>query len=79
MLQAQELYRTTGTDHFPEQIAIEVHYQNAFFDMTDEGLLAFSNFLFRVGGYVIVHRRDQKYGYCATELLLLRVSCGNRG
>lgn len=58
----------------PHQIALEVHFQNSFFDMPEEGLLAFSNFMF-YKGYVLAHRRDNRYGYMATEVLYVKVSC----
>lgn len=58
----------------PAQIAVEIHFQNAYFDMDEEGLLSFSNFMFH-HGYVLAHRRDNRYGYMATEVLFVRVSC----
>lgn len=70
----QKTLDTTGVDTFPEQIALELHYQSAFFDMPDEVLLAFSNFLFRIGGYVVAHRRDNIGAYMCTEVLLVRIS-----
>lgn len=68
-------FEETGVDHFPTQVAIEVHYQAARFHLDEDALLGFANYAFHVGGYVVAHRRDNWEGYHAAELLLVRVNC----
>ncbi len=67
-------HESGGTvDMFPTQIGLEVHYTTPFFDVSQQGLLAFSNMLFHLGGYVIAHRRDNRLGYGGSEFLFVRI------
>lgn len=68
-------FQDAKSSEMPQQIALEVHFQSAFFDLDEKALLAFSNMLFIKGGYVIVHRRDNVDAYTASELLFAKVSC----
>lgn len=59
----------------PKQIALEIHYQAPTFDLDENALLAFGNFMFYEAGYVIAHRSDNPYGYFATEILFVKIKC----
>jgi hypothetical protein len=63
---------TTGVNTFPNQIAVEVHYSTPQFEVSYNGLVAFSNMLRVVGEYNLIHRRDNKYGYGGSEFLFIR-------
>jgi hypothetical protein len=59
----------------PKQIALEIHYQAPTFDLDENALLAFGNFMFYEAGYVIAHRSDNPKGYFATEILFVKINC----
>ncbi len=59
----------------PKQIALELHYQASTFDLDENALLAFGNYMFFEAGYVIAHRSDNPYGYFATEILFVKIKC----
>lgn len=59
----------------PKQIALEIHYQAPTFDLDENALLAFGNFMFYEAGYVIAHRSDNPQGYFATEILFVKINC----
>lgn len=57
----------------PQQIAVEIHYQSSKFDLDENALLAFGNFMFYEAGYLIAHRRDNILGYFASEILFIKI------
>ena len=59
----------------PRQIAIEIHYQASKFDLDQNALLAFGNFMFYEAGYLITYRRDNALGYFASEFLFQKINC----
>lgn len=59
----------------PPQIAVEIHYQASKFDLDQNVLLAFGNFMFYEVGYVITYRRDNALGYFASEFLFQKINC----
>lgn len=69
-------FAKTGLDDcFPSQIAIEIRTQSPMFELNHEAMLAFSNYVWNVGGYVVAHRKDNPDAYLGSEFLLVRVNC----
>jgi len=72
----------TGEDIFPSQIAFELHYLSQFGELAWSGrdksageILAFFNYLFYTGGYLVSDRRDNSLCKHCTELVMIRALC----